>query len=95
MKFKLVLFVVSLISILLVSSFFYDKPSEIINNSTHSNELLVYMSPTCNCCKNWAKQLSDYGFRLILSNNLYRAYITGTVARRIIAYCFIYLFIRF
>ena len=72
MKFKLVLFVVSLISILLISSFFYDKSSEIINNSTHSNELLVYMSPTCNCCKNWTKQLSNYGFlvKSKLENNM-------------------------
>jgi len=72
MKFKLVLFFVSLISILLVSSFFYNKPSEIIKNSTHSTELLVYMSPTCNCCKNWAKQLSDYGFlvKSKLENNM-------------------------
>ena len=72
MKFKLVLFFVSLISILLVSSFFYNKPSEIIKNSTHSTELLVYMSPTCNCCKNWAKQLSDYGFlvKRKLENNM-------------------------
>ena len=72
MKFKLVLFFVSFISILLVSSFFYNKPSEIIKNSTHSTELLVYMSPTCNCCKNWAKQLSDYGFlvKSKLENNM-------------------------
>jgi hypothetical protein len=72
MKFKLVLFFVSLISVLLVSSFFYNKPSEIIKNSTHSTELLVYMSPTCNCCKNWAKQLSDYGFlvKSKLENNM-------------------------
>ena len=72
MKFKLILFFTSLTSILLVSSFFYNKPSEITNNSTHSTELLVYMSPTCNCCKNWAKQLSGYGFlvKSKLENNM-------------------------
>jgi len=72
MKFKLILFFISLISILLVSSFFYNKPSEITKNSIHSNELLVYMSPTCNCCKNWTKQLSDYGFLIKnkLENNM-------------------------
>ncbi len=72
MKFKLVPLIVSLISILLVSSFFYNKPSEITKNSIHSNELLVYMSPTCNCCKNWTKQLSDYGFLIKnkLENNM-------------------------
>jgi hypothetical protein len=58
--------------ILLVSSFFYNQPLEIINKSTHSKELLVYMSPTCNCCKNWTKQLSDYGFlvKSKLENNM-------------------------
>ena len=72
MKFKLILFFTSLTSILLVSSFFYNKPSEITNNSIHSNELLVYMSPTCNCCKNWTKHLSDYGFLIKnkLENNM-------------------------
>ena len=62
MKFKLILFFISLTSILLVSSFFYNKPLEITNYSKDSNELIVYMSPTCNCCKNWTKKLSDYGF---------------------------------
>ena len=72
MNFKLILFFISLTSILLVSSFFYYKPSEITNNSIHSNDLLVYMSPTCNCCKNWTKHLSDYGFlvKSKLENNM-------------------------
>ena len=72
MNFKLILFFISLTSILLISSFFYNKPSEITNNSIHSNELLVYMSPTCNCCKNWTKHLSDYGFlvKSKLENNM-------------------------
>ena len=72
MKFKLILFFISLTSILLVSSFFYNKPLEITNYSKDSNELIVYMSPTCNCCKNWTKKLSDYGFlvKSKLENNM-------------------------
>ncbi len=72
MKFKIILFFISLTSILLVSSFFYNKPLEITNNSKYSKELLVYMSPTCDCCKNWTKQLSDYGFlvKSTLENNM-------------------------
>lgn len=52
----------SVIGILIISmGLLYNEKSEA---NTSVSEVMVYKSPTCNCCKKWVSHLRDAGFKV-------------------------------
>ena len=38
--------------------------SEVTSDKTNANEVVVYQSKSCGCCKKWVKHLEDSGFKV-------------------------------
>ena len=58
---KQLTYILPIISVFAVSIF---VGLNLVNKNTQAEEILVYKSPTCGCCKKWVKHLRKEGFNV-------------------------------